>query len=147
MKPQSFQKTGSGLNIPQLLKEQNAAASESAGTVLTNFATQYARRLVRRCMEVAKVKGRLTESDIQYVYEAEKGIRSPIMEAEQIDRRLKTIEAINKNALKDLEYVSSDDPSHTPPLAYIQTVRIGNQTYSGFPSGQNFQLCFEHLKS
>ncbi len=134
--------TGTGLNMPQLLKEQNAAATEPAGTVLTNFATQYAKVLVRKCMEVGRVKGRLTEGDIQYVYEAEKGIKSPMMEAEQIDRRQKTIEAINKNALKDLEYANSDDPTQAPPLTSIQTVRIGNQAYSAFPSGPNFQLAY-----
>lgn len=64
------------------------------------------------------------------------------MEAEQIDRRAKTIEAINKNALKDVEYANTEDPNHTAPLTHIQTVRIGNQGYSGFPSGPNYQLCF-----
>lgn len=64
----SFRNTGSPLNIPQLLKEQNASASEPAAVAFTNFATQYAKRLVRKCMDVARLKGRLTEQDIQYVY-------------------------------------------------------------------------------
>jgi hypothetical protein len=133
------------VDVNQLLKEQNATATESASLAFSNFATLYAKKLVRKCMEVARAKGKLTEGDIQYIYEAEKGIRSPIMEAEQIDRKMKTIEAVNKNALKDVEYANNDDPNYTAPLANIQTVRIGSQAYSSFPSGQNFQFCFEKL--
>jgi hypothetical protein len=89
------------------------------------------------------LKGNLTEEDIRYIYEAEKGIKSPLNEVEQLDRMAKTIEAVNRTALKDFDFANNEDPNQSTPLANVQTVRIGSQPYSGFPSGQNFQFAFE----
>lgn len=132
------------VDVNLFLEHYSASASPAAKLALAQFASLYTRKLVKRCMEIAQVSGDLTEEDVYLVYENEKGIKSPILEAEQLDRKLKTIEAVNKNALKDLQYTNTEDPSAaTAPLNSVQTVRIGSQPYSGFPTGQNFQFCFE----
>ena len=102
MRSSSFEKQASPIDVNAMLKQHNATASKSASISFTKFSLLYAKRLVKKCVEVARMKGTLTEKDIQYIYENEKGIKSPFLEMEHADRKVKTIEAINSNGLKDI---------------------------------------------
>lgn len=135
------------INIDSLLQQHTAVASQSAKQAVSRFALLFARRFTKKCIEVAQMRGRLTDEDIRYVYEAEKGIKSPANEGELIEKMTRTIDAVNKTALKDLEFATNEDGNNPPPLSNVQTVRIGSQPYSGFPTGLNFQFCFEKLPS
>lgn len=81
----------SHINIDILCQQHRARLSKDAKESLAKLAYLYTKRFIKSCVEVNAIGGKITREDVRYIYEAEKGIKSPILSSEEVERRQKTI--------------------------------------------------------
>lgn len=79
------------INIDVLCQQHRARLDKDAKETLAKLVYLYTKKLVNSCVGVNDIKAKITLEDVRYIYEAEKGIKSPLLASEELERRQKTI--------------------------------------------------------